>query len=55
MESERILIVEDNPIARMDIQQILESLGYEVPEVISSGEEALRILQLSLSPMKMRV
>jgi PAS domain S-box-containing protein len=37
----RVLVVEDEPIIGMDIRNILQSLDYEVPEVILSGEEAI--------------
>lgn len=36
-----VLVVEDEPIIGMDIREILQSIGYEVPEVISSGEKAI--------------
>lgn len=41
MEKVLILIVEDEPIIGKDIQTLLQSLGYEVSEVISTGEEAI--------------
>lgn len=41
MEKKRILIVEDEPIIRMDIQKNLSRLGYAVLEALSSGEEAV--------------
>ena len=37
-----ILVVEDEAIVRADIKDKLESLGYTVPAVASSGEEAIR-------------
>jgi len=37
----QILIVEDEIIAAMDIQKRLINLGYNVPEIVSSGEEAI--------------
>jgi CheY-like chemotaxis protein len=39
----RIMVVEDEPIASMDIQSCLEDLGYEVPAVAASGAEAIRL------------
>lgn len=36
-----ILIVEDNMIIATDIQDRLESLGYEVPAIVATGEEAI--------------
>ena len=41
MEKVLILIVEDEPIIGKDIQGLLQSLGYEVNEVITTGEEAI--------------
>jgi PAS domain S-box-containing protein/putative nucleotidyltransferase with HDIG domain len=38
----RILIVEDEAIVAMDIQNTLESLGYVVPSIVFSGEEAIK-------------
>jgi PAS domain S-box-containing protein len=40
-----ILVVEDDAIEAMDIKRILESEGYIVPEIASSGEEAQQILK----------
>jgi PAS domain S-box-containing protein len=37
-----ILVVEDEKIVAADIQSTLTSLGYSVPLVVSSGEEAVR-------------
>ena len=36
-----ILVVEDESIVGLDIQTRLQRLGYDVPEVVASGEEAL--------------
>ncbi len=38
----KILLVEDECIEAMDLEQILESFGYEVPSIASSGEEAVK-------------
>jgi len=37
----KILIVEDENIIALDIQYILENLGYSVSDVVSSGEESI--------------
>ena len=41
MERVRILVVEDEGVTAMDIQAQLQSLGYDVPALAFSGEEAL--------------
>ena len=41
MPNHRIMIVEDEALFALNLQQTLESLGYEVPTVSYSGEEAL--------------
>jgi CheY-like chemotaxis protein len=38
----RVLIVEDEGIVAMDLENQLVSLGYEVPAIAASGEEAIR-------------
>jgi PAS domain S-box-containing protein len=42
MEKKRILIVEDERIVAEDIKMNLQSLGYAIPGIVSSGEEAIR-------------
>ena len=42
MEQAKILVVEDENIVAMDIQNSLKSLGYAVPAVVSSGEDAIK-------------
>ena len=42
MAGEKILIVEDDSIAAMDIKKTVESFCYSVPYVASSGKEAIR-------------
>ncbi|MEO1299919.1 MAG: EAL domain-containing protein, partial [Cyanobacteria bacterium J06636_16] len=49
MESKKILVVEDEVVIAMDIQGILIDLGYKVPEIVTSGEEAIEIA-LELKP-----
>jgi response regulator RpfG family c-di-GMP phosphodiesterase len=41
MAKKQILIVEDESIVAKDIKNTLEMMGYEVPFIISSGEEAI--------------
>jgi len=41
MDKTSILVVEDEAITAMDIQMRLEKLGYKVPAIIDSGEEAI--------------
>ena len=42
MHGARILVVEDEGIEALDLEQRLESLGYIVAGVVSTGEEAVR-------------
>lgn len=42
MTETQILIVEDESIVAEDIRRTLQSLGYNVPYVVSSGEEAIK-------------
>ena len=41
MPQHRILVVEDEGIVALDIQGKLESMGYQVPCIVSSAEEAI--------------
>ncbi|MGB5970040.1 MAG: response regulator, partial [Spirulinaceae cyanobacterium] len=41
MSATKILVVEDEQIVAFDIETTLISLGYKVPAVFSSGEDAL--------------
>lgn len=43
MTETQILIVEDESIVAEDIRRTLQSLGYNVPAVVSSGEEAINM------------
>ncbi len=42
MSTARVLVVEDESITAMDLEERLQRLGYSVPAVVSSGEEAIR-------------
>ena len=44
MPKKRIVVVEDESIIALDIQSRLKKLGYEVPAIASSGEQALRTI-----------
>jgi two-component system cell cycle sensor histidine kinase/response regulator CckA len=44
MEKKRIFIVEDENIVSLDMKKRLEKLGYEVPGIASSGEEAVHLV-----------
>ncbi|MGA2478400.1 MAG: response regulator, partial [Spirochaetia bacterium] len=41
MEKSRIMVVEDEGVVALQIREALEGMGYEVPVVALSGEEAL--------------
>ena len=41
MATKQILVVENEVITGMDIQQRLKNLGYDVPAIVCSGEEAI--------------
>ncbi|HUK37870.1 MAG TPA: response regulator [Methanomicrobiales archaeon] len=43
MPAARILVVEDEFITATDIQNNLKGMGYEVPAVVDTGEEAVRL------------
>ncbi|GAB4310057.1 MAG: histidine kinase dimerization/phosphoacceptor domain -containing protein [Methanobacteriaceae archaeon] len=42
MANEKILVVEDEELVAQDIKVILEDLGYQVPAMVASGEEAVK-------------
>ena len=41
MDGSKILVVEDERITAEDIKSGLESAGYQVPAMVSTGEEAV--------------
>lgn len=41
MEKTRIMVVEDESIVAMDIKTSLQNMGYEVPAIVSSGNDAI--------------
>lgn len=51
MTASRVLLVEDERIVAMDLQRRLRRLGYDVPAIVTSGEDALQaITPPELSP-----
>jgi len=42
MDSPKILVVEDEKVLAVDIKNRLQNLGYTVPDITDSGEEALK-------------
>ena len=42
MSKNVILVVEDDSIEAMDIKKTLESAGYNVSEIVATGEDAIR-------------
>ncbi|UTB32040.1 MAG: response regulator [Methanobacterium sp. ERen5] len=42
MSDTKILVVEDDKIISLDIQRVLNAVGYEVPFTVSTGEDAIR-------------
>ena len=41
MKKKQILIVEDEALTGLDVHNILQNIGYDVPEVLTSGKELL--------------
>jgi two-component system cell cycle sensor histidine kinase/response regulator CckA len=44
MPSKKILVVEDENLIAMEIQDRLKALGYSVPAITNSGEEAIKLV-----------
>ena len=42
MKKAKILVVEDDKITAMDLKSKLEQLGYSVPAIVPTGEEAIK-------------
>ena len=42
MPAKKILLVEDEGMIALDLRRILENFGYEVPLVVSRGEDAIK-------------
>jgi two-component system, response regulator PdtaR len=47
MTGESILIVEDDGLIALRMQELLSNYGYQVPDPLASGEEALECLEQS--------
>jgi len=45
MGKARVMIVEDEAIVAADLQATLKRLGYEIPAIALSGEEAVRWIE----------
>lgn len=43
MSAKRIMVVEDEAIVALDLQSKLEDKGYEVPAVLATGEDAIKM------------
>ena len=43
----RIVIVEDNAIEALDLKSVIDSLGYEVTDVVDSGQKAIESVKAS--------
>lgn len=46
MSKPQIMVVEDEGIVALSLQTRLKSFGYEVPVVVASGEEAVRVVRI---------
>jgi CheY-like chemotaxis protein len=42
MRKTKVLIVEDETVIALDIKNTLENMGYVVPEIVTSGEDAIK-------------
>ncbi|MGD8979716.1 MAG: response regulator, partial [candidate division WOR-3 bacterium] len=45
MPKAKILVVEDEKIVALDINDVLGKLGYDVPALVASGEEAIEAVK----------
>ncbi|MFP4654609.1 MAG: response regulator [Methanohalobium sp.] len=51
MKSPKILVVEDENIVALDIKNRLNKLGYSVPSIASTGEEAVQKAEITFSDL----
>jgi len=42
----KMLVIEDDSIMGMEMKEVLEGFGYEVSDIVSSGEAALKAVKL---------
>ncbi len=47
MEDVKILVVEDESIIALNIKKKLKSFGYTVPAIVSTGEEAIKMTEIT--------
>ncbi|MBP2030443.1 CheY-like chemotaxis protein [Methanohalophilus levihalophilus] len=47
MTGEKILVVEDEKIVALGIKRMLKNMGYIVPSIASSGEEAIKKAEIT--------
>lgn len=47
MDKAKVLIVEDQNIVALNLRNRLKSMGYSVPTIVASGEEAIRKTELT--------
>jgi CheY-like chemotaxis protein len=46
MQKAKMLVIEDDSIMGMEMKEVLEGFGYEVSDVVSSGEAAIKAVKL---------
>ncbi len=47
MEDTKILVVEDESIIGLNIKKKLKSFGYTVPAIVATGEEAIKMAEIT--------
>jgi CheY-like chemotaxis protein len=50
MNDPSILIVEDDSLIALHLQELLQNAGYDVPDPVASGEEAIEYVRISRLP-----
>ncbi|MFA5100525.1 MAG: response regulator [Candidatus Omnitrophota bacterium] len=46
MQKRKMLVIEDDSIMGMEMKEVLEEFGYEVSDIVSSGEAAIKAVKL---------